>query len=148
MDEKARQLGMPFGTANGRLRKKVLFSLVVKYNENICYRCKAKILSIDEFTIEHKQPWLHVSVDLFWDIDNIAFSHLVCNVSAASKPWGMRANAPEGTLWCSKCKDYRAIEIFTKNKNKKSGYSDYCSPHHVQEVDTSRRARGLRPALK
>lgn len=81
--EKSRQLGMPLGTAQGRLRKIVLFSLLARVGENICYRCKNLIESSDELSMEHRQPWLHVSVDLFWDIDNIAFSHHSCNSGSA-----------------------------------------------------------------
>ena len=80
--EKSRQLGMPFGTANGKLRKNILFHLLKKHGENFCFHCGAEIETADELSIEHKKPWLHENVDLFWDIDNIAFSHLTCNVSS------------------------------------------------------------------
>lgn len=43
---------------------------------------------MDELSIEHKTPWLD-SEDpkaLFFDLNNIAFSHLSCNVSAAKHP--------------------------------------------------------------
>jgi len=79
-DRKAEQLGMPFGTASSRLRKKVLFSLVQRFGLDDCFKCGGKIATIDEFSIEHKRPWLNVDPDLFWDLDNIAFSHLRCNV--------------------------------------------------------------------
>ena len=79
---RAEQLGMPFGTACGKLRKKILFALLKKYNENFCYRCSKIIDKIEELSIEHKKQWLDISVDLFWDLDNIAFSHLTCNCGA------------------------------------------------------------------
>jgi hypothetical protein len=84
--KKSAQLGMPYGTANGRLRKMILFSLLLKHGENFCYRCGGLIESESDLSVEHKEPWLDVSPDLFWRIDNIAFSHLVCNISAARKP--------------------------------------------------------------
>jgi hypothetical protein len=77
--EKAKQLGMPFGTAAAKLRKSLLFSAIKKLGEDTCFKCGIKIESINDFSIEHKKPWLYVSSDLFWDLDNIAYSHIKCN---------------------------------------------------------------------
>lgn len=70
---------MPFGTASGRLRKMILFELLKRHDENVCYRCALKIEKLEDLSIEHKQPWEGRSVELFWDLSNIAFSHLRCN---------------------------------------------------------------------
>jgi hypothetical protein len=80
---KSEQLGIPFGTASARLRKNILFNLLKKHNENYCFKCGKIISSEEELSIEHKIPWLHSEnpIKLFFDIDNIAFSHLSCNVS-------------------------------------------------------------------
>lgn len=86
-ETKAAQLGMPFGTACGRLRKIVLWSLLKKHNENLCFRCGQEIETVEDLSLEHKQPWEGVSVALFWDLENIAFSHLICNIKGARKPW-------------------------------------------------------------
>jgi hypothetical protein len=75
------QLGMPLGTANNRLKKNIMFDLVKKCGEDICYRCKEKILTVEEFSVEHKENWLNNNPELFWDLNNITFSHLKCNVS-------------------------------------------------------------------
>lgn len=85
-EKKRKQLGMAAGTANARLRKLILFSLVQKTEQDTCFRCGKRIETVDELSIEHKQSWLDVSVELFWDLDNIAFSHLSCNVAASKKP--------------------------------------------------------------
>lgn len=79
-NKKSQFLGMPYGTACGQLRKKILWKLVIKCGEDSCYRCNCKIETIEELSIEHKQPWEGVSKELFWDIDNIAFSHQKCNI--------------------------------------------------------------------
>lgn len=94
-EKKSAQLGMPFGTANGRLRKILLFDLAGKLGLTKCYRCSEEILDIEDFTIEHKNAWLDVDPALFWDLDNIAFSHLDCNIGAARRS---RATV------CHKCK--------------------------------------------
>jgi hypothetical protein len=79
------QLGMPHGTAMAQLRKRVLFELLKRHGENICFQCGTVIETVDELSIEHKIPWLDSSSpkELFFEIENIAFSHLHCNVGAA-----------------------------------------------------------------
>lgn len=74
---------MDKGTATHRLRKIIMFELVKKAGMDRCHRCKLLITDIDEFSIEHIEPWLWKDVDLFWDINNIAFSHLKCNSASA-----------------------------------------------------------------
>jgi len=78
---KSQELKMSFGKANAILRKSILFNLVQKCNLDICYRCNKKIENIRDLSIEHKIPWLDSKnpVELFFDLDNVAFSHLKCN---------------------------------------------------------------------
>lgn len=84
-EKKAEQLGMPAGTASNRLRKKIIFQLLKESGKNFCFQCGAEIESEKELSIEHKKPWLDSGnpVDLFFDLDNIGFSHLSCNSGAA-----------------------------------------------------------------
>lgn len=145
-DEKSSQLGMPFGTANARLRKALLFKLIKKYNEDICYRCKNPINAINELSIEHKIPWFGNSPDLFWDLDNVTFSHLSCNVAASNKPWARNTTAPANQLWCKGCKDYRSKEAFYISKSSKTGYLPKCKPCTISSADSYRRKTGKRPA--
>lgn len=80
MQEKHKQLGMNPSTASGRLLKDLLFKYAVASGEK-CFRCNEE-LTRETFSIEHKIPWLHSEnpVELFFDLDNIAFSHLLCNI--------------------------------------------------------------------
>jgi len=76
------------GKASGRLKKEIMFNLLSRLGENICFQCLKTIDSADELSVEHKTPWLN-SEDpcrLFYDPENIAFSHLRCNSSAARRP--------------------------------------------------------------
>lgn len=80
---------MPIGTATARLRKSLLFEFAKRLELDTCYRCGEKIQNIEEFSIEHIRSWQWSNdpVQMFFDLSNIAFSHLVCNVSAArAKP--------------------------------------------------------------
>ena len=85
---KAAKLGMPFGTANSRLKKALLYSLVVELGRHCCYQCGEWILTIEEFSVEHIEPWLRSEnpVEKFFDLKNVAYSHIRCNVAAANRP--------------------------------------------------------------
>ena len=83
--KKDEQLGMPLGTASAKLRKSILFSLLRESHKNVCYQCGRIIDEEDELSIEHKIPWLDSDnpKELFFNLENIAFSHLSCNIGAA-----------------------------------------------------------------
>ncbi len=85
--KKATQLGMPPGTAANRLKKNLLFRFIQKLGLDKCFQCKEIIETVDEMSIEHKEPWLDSDnpKDKFFDLDNIAFSHLKCNIGAARR---------------------------------------------------------------
>lgn len=85
--ERAVQLGMSVGAARNKLHKSILFDLVCKLEQNICFQCGDFINNIDDFSIEHMEPWLHKenSKDLYFDLNNIAFSHLKCNIKSARR---------------------------------------------------------------
>jgi HNH endonuclease len=83
----AKQLGMSHGSALSKLRKSILFSFIKRLNEDICSRCQKKIDSVDELSIEHVEPWENRSPELFWDLNNIKFSHLKCNRPHKNHGW-------------------------------------------------------------
>ena len=82
-------LGMPVGTASARLLKSILFSLVVKTDQNFCHRCGGCIERVIDLSIEHKNSWQQADdpVAAFFDLENITFSHRSCNYGAASRPY-------------------------------------------------------------
>lgn len=77
-----------------RLRKLIMFRLAQETGRDRCFQCGELIETPDEFSIDHMKPWLDASPDLFWDVDNIAFSHLACN--SLSRRW----NGPEEQPIC------------------------------------------------
>ena len=83
---KAEALGMSYGAACNRLRKTILFSLICRLDLNTCFQCDGEILSVADLSIEHKEPWARAEnpVESFFSLDNISFSHLSCNISAAN----------------------------------------------------------------
>ena len=83
--KKSEQLGMSHGSAANRLRKEILWRYVVQNKDNICFQCHDIIRGINDLSIEHKVPWLDSDdpIGLYFHPDNIAFSHLRCNIGAA-----------------------------------------------------------------
>lgn len=75
---KNQQLGIDYGTASSRLKKMILWSFIEKLKLTNCYRCNLS-MSLETYSVDHKNPWLHVDNNLFWDLNNISFSHLSCN---------------------------------------------------------------------
>jgi hypothetical protein len=129
--KKAETLGMPHGTANGRLRKNILFHLLTRLKENVCFKCRKEIQTVDELSIEHKLPWEGRSAELFWDLNNIAFSHLVCN-----KPHSYTTNedkrkvGPEGTAWCIGHQQFLSVDLFYKKSTRWNGFQKNCKDCH------------------
>ena len=74
---------MPLGTASARLRKQLMFRLVRKPGVDTCYRCGRGIETAGGLSIEHKEPWFNIDPGLFWDLNYVAFSRLVCNTGSA-----------------------------------------------------------------
>lgn len=76
-------LGMSHSKAQAKLRKSILFEIL---KLQACYRCKISIATIEEFSIDHKQPWLSATDPkaAFFDLNNIAFSHLKCNIKGST----------------------------------------------------------------
>ena len=84
--KKKEQLGIDPGTASNRLVKDLLWSYIVQAEHHFCHQCGAE-LSREDFSIEHKTPWLDSEnpIGLFFDLENIAFSHKGCNSRAARR---------------------------------------------------------------
>ena len=115
---------MPFSTASARLKLNILFDFVVKLGLDSCFKCGKCIKTDAELSVEHKIAWLDRSPDLFWDLENIAFSHRKCN--KAERFPRDRKIGPEGTIWCSGHKEFLDEDKFRKDKSRWSGYGSTC----------------------
>jgi len=69
------------------MRQNVVFSLVKLCGYDICIRCSKKIETVEELSYDHLQNWLHAenAIELFFDPNNIRFSHKTCNIKARSQ---------------------------------------------------------------
>ena len=97
INKKAEQLGMNPSTASHRLVKDILYKLIQEKGE-LCYRCNNP-MTRDTFSIEHKIAWLDSedALNLFFDLDNIAFSHLSCNIKS-SRNGGLKKHTTDEDL--------------------------------------------------
>ena len=94
--QKSEQLGMPFPTACARLRRIVMFQLLRELRRTVCFRCGGE-MSVADFSLDHKLDWMDQDPELFWDVTNIAFSHVRRNVPGRPA-W--RARRAEKIAWC------------------------------------------------
>jgi hypothetical protein len=113
--KKSALLGMPYGTASNRLRKMLIFRMAQKLGEDVCYRCENKIKTIEDLSIEHKHSWelSENPVKGFFDLDDVTFSHLNCNVGAAyHKPpsHGHKSTYEHAGCRCDACKAAKAVD--------------------------------------
>jgi len=125
------QLGLPIGTASHRLRKRVLFHLVQETGRDTCYRCGLQIVTPEDLVIDHKVAWLDRSAHMFWDLDNIVFSHAQCNSqcrrTTANRRLGpskLRKVGGPGTAWCNGCLAFLPKERFHQKKARWNGCQD------------------------
>jgi hypothetical protein len=110
--KKEAQLGCPLSTALYKLTKDLLFDLAIKTGHR-CFRCGG-VLDRESFSIDHKIGWMD-SPDphgMFFDIGNIAYSHLNCNTAAKRttprSPCGSVANYNRGCR-CALCLEAKKL---------------------------------------
>ncbi len=113
---KAEQLGMPFGTASHRLRKLLMFKFAKELGYDKCFQCGYSIETAEELSIEHKKPWFNNDPELFWDLQNIAFSHMRCNRpnNPSHRPLakcGGNGSAYRRGCRCTECKEAHRIRV-------------------------------------
>ena len=108
-NKKKDQLGMNPSTASNRLVKDLLFNLLPNKK---CYRCN-KNMTRENFSIEHKIEWLDSKnpIKLYFDLNNITFSHLSCNIKSRRIKKGISHPSIESYNRGCRCDD-------CKNENK------------------------------
>ena len=105
-------------TAQHRLVKDILWKLIVQTNNHICCKC-GKVMTRETFSIEHLIPWLDSDnpIELFFDLDNISFSHLSCNMKDSRRP-NKREDRASYILEKRQKNTQRARERYTPEKRK------------------------------
>jgi hypothetical protein len=80
-----KQLGMKILSARLKLMRMIIFDYARKDGTLKCFRCGKEILSYEDTTIDHIKDWRNVDPVLFWDLENISYSHYSCNVKGNRK---------------------------------------------------------------
>lgn len=124
-DKKKLQLGMNPSTASHRLVKDVLWKLIQQTEQDSCCKC-GEFMSREDFSIEHKTPWLDSEdpLGLYFDLENISFSHLRCNIADARKVkavCGTETNYNRGCRCepCNSARSERSTREYDPVKRKK-----------------------------
>jgi hypothetical protein len=74
---RAEALGMPYGTAEKKLRKQIIFELARQLGKTTCCSCGGTVSSPDDLAVVHLQDWMGDPTQ-FWELSNVAFSHSTC----------------------------------------------------------------------
>ncbi|MBU2007474.1 MAG: hypothetical protein KKF08_19055 [Gammaproteobacteria bacterium] len=121
--KKLDQLCIHPATAANQLKKIILFDLLKQLNKNQCFQCNKSIDTVNELSIEHKIPYLDSSnpVELFFDLNNIAFSHLICNIGAARQTKIIRHPSSQAYMKGCRCKECKNIENLRRKDQRKRG---------------------------
>ena len=122
-EKKAKQLGMAPGTAANRLKKMLLFQLIQETKKDLCFQCGQLIEAVEELSIEHKTPYLNSDdpIGLFFDLNNIAFSHLSCNCSAGGKKGYTRHPSIYAYKKGCRCKECTELHRISNAKDRHKG---------------------------
>ena len=144
--KKSQQLGMNFSKACHRLRKTLMLKLLQQLGKNICHRCGELIETPEELSVDHMVDWLDRDPKLFWDTENVAYSHRRCN-KAGRKPRSIRDKSPEGMSWCSKCKAFISTAQFSKDVTKYNGIRTVCSRHATEAMQKRRQRLKNSPVI-
>ena len=125
------QLGMSVGAARNILCRQLLFDMAQALKRDVCYRCHKRIETNQELSIEHKTSWINQpnAVELYFDLNNIAFSHLRCNIAAVERRnQHIKVTNPPGKFWCSGHQDYLDHSAFSPStfKHRKTRNSSLC----------------------
>lgn len=119
--EDAELLGVNVSTATHKLKRNLLFRLAEQLDMTNCHRC-GEPTNVTDYSIDHIEPWRGVGAELFWNLDNIALSHKVCN--KADRP--NRKVGPDGTAWCASCKEFKSEGQFATDSSRWNGLSCVC----------------------
>lgn len=125
-------LGMSAGKARNILVKRVLLSLAEALGRDICFRCRQPIGDASLLSLDHVVDWLEVGPSAYFDVNNIAFSHLSCNCAAGNgnrvrgKLARERRFDTDGGRRCDSCRRYRDIDHFGRESRSPDGIARTC----------------------
>jgi len=128
------RFGVSVSTARNRLMRSIIFDLLNKLGQNKCHRCN-QIMTLETFSIEHIIPWAweEKGLELFMNISNISFSHILCNSShtrrntnACEEAHARKRKFKDDKVKCKTCDEWKSINEFHKNKAQPSGTHPNC----------------------
>jgi hypothetical protein len=117
------------GKASALLLRQTVWLLLVATDQGRCFRCGGE-MSLADYSLDHAEPWRGQDAALFWDPNNIHWSHKLCNTKAARTVTpsqdARRRIVRNGLLRCSFCKKDLPVSQFWKSSKVNCGYNSLC----------------------
>ncbi|NYT26392.1 hypothetical protein H0A73_22625 [Alcaligenaceae bacterium] len=97
-------------TASHRLVKDLLWNFIVASGLDACCKCGEK-MTRNTFSIEHIIPWIDSEdpAGNYFSLGNIAYSHLICNVSDARRNKIYEKKSDAARAWDKKNRVYDPV---------------------------------------
>lgn len=102
------ELGMSGGKARALLLSSLLLHFARLAHRDSCFRCGKKIKKPLDLSMDHKKSWRGIDVALYWDLNNVALSHKLCN--RVDRPG--RHPLPKGMSWCTSHREMHPVKDF------------------------------------
>lgn len=143
---------MAVSTARSKLYKEIVFSLAVECKKNVCLRCNKTISKSSEFTVDHKIGWRFKTnaSELFFDLNNIAFSHNSCNSSFVGGRRGRQGETGvRGVAFIPTRKSPKKYKVMVHWKKKRHiiGYFENLIEAATEYNEAAKRIQGIEHAV-
>ena len=121
------------GASSHKLDRMIMMKLIQETGKDVCFQCGQKIEDVNTLSVEHKETWQEADDPkaAFFNMENIAFSHLRCNVSANGS--SRKTHCPQGHPY---------DELNTRVRTRGNGYTRTC---RLCELDRGRRNKNIAP---
>jgi hypothetical protein len=121
------------GASSHKLDRMIIMKLIQLTGQDNCFQCGQQIEDVITLSIEHKEPWQGADDPkaTFFDLENIAFSHLRCNISANGS--SRKTHCPQGHPY---------DDVNTRVRPRGDGYTRTC---RLCELDGNRRRKSISP---
>jgi len=133
-------LGQSLQKSHIQIRKLMLFHCMQKCGMDTCFQCGEKITDINTLSIEHKIAWMGSEnpKEMFWDVNNLAFSHLRCNsIGIKNKN---RLIHPSVNAYVKRgCRCEECTNLYLKRKESEKKYSKKYKKKKQQNLTTERK---------
>jgi len=110
-------------------------------NNGPCIKCG----SYNNLCIHHQDPTTKISHKIWsWakerrekELKKCVVLCEYCHIKLHTAEYAKYNKGPPNTGWCSKCRQFKLLDLMVKNKNRLTGYSNVCKEchrHYIQQL--------------